>query len=790
VPYALYAENANVPGLTGPTGPQGPIGLTGATGPQGPQGPIGLTGATGPQGPIGLTGATGLQGPIGLTGPIGPQGPIGLTGPTGPQGPIGLTGLTGATGPQGVPGETGSQGPIGLTGATGPTGPQGPIGMTGLTGATGPQGVPGETGPQGPIGLTGPTGPIGPQGPIGLTGSTGPQGPIGLTGPTGPQGPIGLTGLTGSTGPQGPIGLTGPTGPQGPIGLTGLTGATGPQGPIGLTGPTGPTGLTGPQGPIGLTGATGPAGPQGPTGLLTSGTAAGNTAYWNGSTWVVSSSNIYNNNANVGIGTNTPSKKLEVNGDVLVDGSITVDGIKITGGTPGLGKILTSNALGLGTWQDQMGLSDNGTAAGNTPYWNGTAWVVNSSNIYNNGGNVGIGKSNPTSKLHVKSTGSGDEVFTIERNANNNKLVSIYETTANSALLSLNKNGGERIRFDADGNSWFNSGNLGIGTSAPTALLHLQAGGNGDLAFAIRHNSSGNDLLKFYQNSTGTGGGTLQIFNSLNAQSINLTGDGDNYILGGNLGIGTNNPTSKLTLNATDPQFQLQNGGVDKGFLNLTGNDVKIGVNSTNSTGKFMIRTNAVDRLTVESSGNVGIGTTTPNSLLTLKSVGGAWPQIQFQNSVNDNIGFLNIDGNNVKIGTNGGNSGDFIIRTNGSDNVAVHSNGITEITGGLALESEQKDFSSNGYQMDIGARSYIVANQTTANVTAGNRILFLKDGLTVGQILVIRGFGGTYPFRIDKNSSNCKLNAGLGSMDFNPNDVIMLIWSGADWIEITRSNN
>ena len=112
VPYALYAANANVPGVAGPQGPQG---NDGATGSQGPVGPIGLTGATGPQGPTGLTGATG---------PLGPAGNAGATGATGSQGPVGPIGLTGATGPQG---------PTGLTGATGPQGIQGPAGLGGLT---------------------------------------------------------------------------------------------------------------------------------------------------------------------------------------------------------------------------------------------------------------------------------------------------------------------------------------------------------------------------------------------------------------------------------------------------------------------------------------------------------------------------------------------------------------------------------------------------------------------------------------------------------------------------------
>jgi hypothetical protein len=59
VPYALYAENANVPGLPGATGPQGPTGNDGAIGATGPQGPTGNVGAVGATGPQGITGATG-----------------------------------------------------------------------------------------------------------------------------------------------------------------------------------------------------------------------------------------------------------------------------------------------------------------------------------------------------------------------------------------------------------------------------------------------------------------------------------------------------------------------------------------------------------------------------------------------------------------------------------------------------------------------------------------------------------------------------------------------------------
>ena len=181
---------------------------------------------------------------IATSGVTGPAGPTGSSG--GPTGPIGLTGPTGVTGSQGLQGVIGPQGATGATGpyGTGPTGSQstvtGPTGYTGITGPTGPDST-----------VTGPTGHTGH---IGVTGYTGATGAIGHTGPTGfgaqgPVGPVGVRGATGPTGQQGRAGFTGPRGVAGPTGALGIS----------VVGPTGPTGVSGPTGPRGLQGQTGPA---------------------------------------------------------------------------------------------------------------------------------------------------------------------------------------------------------------------------------------------------------------------------------------------------------------------------------------------------------------------------------------------------------------------------------------------------------------------------------------------------------------------------------------------------
>lgn len=111
--------------------------------------------------------------------------------------------------------------------------------------------------------------------------------------------------------------------------------------------------------------------------------------------------------------------------------------------------------------------------------------------------------------------------------------------------------------------------------------------------------------------------------------SVSNNGKGADMVVNanGNTGLGYLDPLVKLhirdaaanevlRLEATNPMIQFRrNIGLanyeDVGFLQTSGQNLRVGTNSTNTTGQFVVRTGGADRLFVDGTGNVSINTQT-----------------------------------------------------------------------------------------------------------------------------------------------------------------------------------
>lgn len=364
------------------------------------------------------------------------------------------------------------------------TGNLGPTGPTGQAGFSGTTGPTGGTGYMGLIGIAGPTGDTGGEGISGPSGSTGPTGAAGTTGTSGGTGDQGGTGPTGPTGMNGPTGSTGATGELGPTGESGATGGTGEQGPTGTTGTLGPTGPTGGTGVVGG-GGFGPTGTTGSTGSTGSTGVAGPT----GSTGSTGSTG--------GTGVTGPTG---VTGQTGATGSAGPTGSTGTTGATGV--------------------------TGPTGATGGTGQIgANGENLFTQVGNLLFPYPVVDKSLALGSTVGGGQ-----------------STTATaSALVFLNGS-----KTGNNGYSWINSGNVGIGTTAPSATLTVQADKTGYTS------SQANVQLSLQGATTSTKELALGYDTTNNYGLIQARDFGNSYSYlalnpsGGNVGIGTTVPESKL----------------------------------------------------------------------------------------------------------------------------------------------------------------------------------------------------------------------------------------------------
>ena len=290
---------------------------------------------------------------------------------------------------------------------------------------------------------------------------------------------------------------------------------------------------------------------------------------------------------NVGIGTTSPGGKLEVDGQY---GDLKI-------GDPSLGTQIT--------------------------YYDTTRILMNSADIkfYTNSltermtiesnGNVGIGTASPTFKLHVNSADASDDVAYIhhdnpaQSSGDVLKVRSDAGDNAGSALLNVQNNTGSALYVRGDRN-------VGIGTDSPSVKLDIRLSGTTGKVAEL-HNSVGYGV-----GFTVESDGGVNTINSESNQALAFATNGSSnerirITSGGNVGIGTTSPGSKLSIGGTTGSY-----GSGIGF-EPTGTGARIYRTFIGTDGSFRfddVTAGFLTRLAITSSGNVGIGTTSPSAKL------------------------------------------------------------------------------------------------------------------------------------------------------------------------------
>lgn len=260
------------------------------------------------------------------------------------------------------------------------------------------------------------------------------------------------------------------------------------------------------------------------------------------------------------------------------------------------------------------------------------------------GGNVGIGITNPTTKLSISdlvqiqgnaspqwaTSGAGIEIGYDSDNAGGQVIgravIQSYDRDADvSKSLRIGANDIEFLTGSTGGGTEkmriTNGGNVGIGTASPTAPLTIQGTAINNALDVLNEDWSLAASL-YNIGSGGNNGGGLSLQDSSGTNSVRLRSDGGvNYIKDGNVGIGTATPAWPLTIeNNYLSQLGIESVEVDGSAGIALKNDSRVWniANRGDTNDSFTIRDVTADehRLVIDSFGNVGIGTVIPMSTL------------------------------------------------------------------------------------------------------------------------------------------------------------------------------
>ncbi len=336
-----------------------------------------------------------------------------------------------------------------------------------------------------------------------------------------------------------------------------------------------------------------------------------------------------------------------------------------------------------------------------------------------------------------------------------------------AAPVALFTGNTERVRIDS-------SGNLGVGTTSPDNKLEVTVGDNAGIN--IEQASANQTGFFNFRDADGALAGRISYDHSNNSMRL-ATNETERVRIDsvGNVGIGTSSPATLLHISATNPEFRLQgtNGTGSVHKIRSTGlNSEALQITSAGDTyynanlQVFRAANESTEYMRINSSGNVGIGTSTPGAKLDVNGEVRIYPasspaQMRFGVGGAEK-GKLSVDtSSNMAFET----AGTEAMRINASGNVGIGTNNPTEklvlnSAGSVQVATKYINGNTTGVTIGAGADGSAFVYQAAAlpfivytNATERSRI----D--SSGNLLV----GTTVAGQSDSNSLTLQPSGGIG---------------------------